>query len=129
MKVLQKFEADCVDFLKKQFKLDVLPDEVTIYQSEDKFGIAPFYVECGNDELSSVEFSFDAPSTFKNAERVLRALQLKKALLLEGSPGVGKTSLVTALAKASRNKIFRINLSDQTVNVLFSFLWTYTNYI
>jgi MoxR-like ATPase len=29
----------------------------------------------------------------------MRALQLKKAVLLEGSPGVGKTSLIAALAK------------------------------
>lgn len=33
--------------------------------------------------------------------RVLRALQLKKAILLEGSPGVGKTSLVAGLAAAT----------------------------
>lgn len=32
---------------------------------------------------------------------MLRALQLRKAVLLEGSPGVGKTSLVAALAAAS----------------------------
>lgn len=48
--------------------------------------------------------------------RLLRGLQLNKAILLEGSPGVGKTSLVTALAKATRNKVLRINLSDQTVS-------------
>ena len=36
-----------------------------------------------------------------NAVRVLRALQLRKAVLLEGSPGVGKTSLVGAIARAS----------------------------
>ena len=37
-----------------------------------------------------------------------------KAILLEGSPGAGKTSLVTALAKATGNPLTRINLSDQT---------------
>ena len=36
-------------------------------------------------------------------------------MLLEGSPGVGKTSLVAALAKASGNHLVRINLSEQTV--------------
>ncbi|RZM20684.1 MAG: AAA family ATPase [Pedobacter sp.] len=35
--------------------------------------------------------------------RVLRALQVRKSILLEGSPGVGKTALIAALAKAAGN--------------------------
>ena len=42
-----------------------------------------------------------APTTARNALRVLRALQLPCAVLLEGSPGVGKTALVAALARAA----------------------------
>ncbi len=33
---------------------------------------------------------------------------------MEGSPGVGKTSLVQALAAVSGHRVVRINLSDQT---------------
>lgn len=35
------------------------------------------------------------------------------SVLLEGSPGVGKTSLIMALGKYSGHKVVRINLSEQ----------------
>jgi midasin len=34
--------------------------------------------------------------------------------LIEGPPGVGKTSLVENLAKISGRKLIRVNLSEQT---------------
>lgn len=46
-------------------------------------------------------YIFNAPTTFSNTKRLLRALKLNKALLLEGSPGVGKTSLISSLAEIS----------------------------
>lgn len=52
--------------------------------------------------------------------RVLRAVQLEQPVLLEGSPGVGKTSLVAALAKVSGHNLVRINLSEQTVSFMQS---------
>lgn len=59
-------------------------------------------------------FAFHAPTTRLNAMRVLRALQMQKPILLEGSPGVGKTTLVAALSQACGRPLTRINLSDQT---------------
>jgi midasin (ATPase involved in ribosome maturation) len=36
-----------------------------------------------------------------------------KPILMEGSPGVGKTTLVTALARALGKPLTRINLQEQ----------------
>ncbi|KAF9533063.1 hypothetical protein CPB83DRAFT_903057 [Crepidotus variabilis] len=66
--------------------------------------------------LTPVEhhFNFRAPTTLDNVKRVVRSFQAAKPILMEGSPGVGKTSLVTALANVSGHHLCRINLSDQT---------------
>ncbi|CAN6468645.1 unnamed protein product [Victoria cruziana] len=87
-------------------------------RNEDKaphlFGIDPFYIVRGNKDFKGEVFQLLAPTTGRNALRVLRALQLPKPVLLEGSPGVGKTSLVVALANLSGHNIVRINLSEET---------------
>lgn len=62
------------------------------------------------------DYALSAGTTAMNAQRLLRATNLNKPILLEGSPGVGKTSLVGALARASGNTLVRINLSEQTVS-------------
>lgn len=45
---------------------------------------------------------------------VLLCVQLRKPILLEGSPGVGKTSLIAAMSNMVGQEFVRINLSDQT---------------
>eukprot|EP00756_Hemistasia_phaeocysticola_P036863 Hpha_TRINITY_DN16665_c0_g13::TRINITY_DN16665_c0_g13_i1::g.182220::m.182220/K14572/MDN1, REA1; midasin len=61
-------------------------------------------------------YSFCAPTTQRNLSALLRALWVLdgRAGLLEGSPGVGKTTLVQTLGAALGKKVFRINLSEQT---------------
>jgi len=44
--------------------------------------------------------------------KMLRAFTLGKPLLIEGPPGVGKTSLVENLAKQTGRKLIRVNLSE-----------------
>ncbi|GKE47210.1 leucine-rich repeat protein, partial [Tanacetum coccineum] len=80
-----------------------------IDKSDLTFGIHPFYIEKsqikwynkGFNHVEAKGFKFLAPTTRRNSMRVLRAMQLKNPVLLEASPGVGKTSLVLALGKFS----------------------------
>ncbi|KAM5539433.1 hypothetical protein V8D89_006885 [Ganoderma adspersum] len=73
-----------------------------------------FSISRGPQQPSPQNFSLEAPTTRDNVMRVVRACQLPKPIMLEGSPGVGKTSLVAALANICGHQLCRINLSDQT---------------
>ena len=77
-----------------------------------------------SESRNLTDYTLAAGTTAMNAQRLLRALKLQRPGLLEGSPGVGKTSLVAALAKASGNRLIRINLSEQTVRLMIRFPWT-----
>lgn len=81
---------------------------------ENLFGIYPFYISKNESTTDNNDFLFGAPTTKQNLFRLLSAMSLKKAILLEGPPGVGKTSIVESLAKAVGFKIVRINLCEHT---------------
>uniref|UniRef100_A0A914WN69 Midasin n=1 Tax=Plectus sambesii TaxID=2011161 RepID=A0A914WN69_9BILA len=89
--------------------------ELRVATVDRRFGIAPFTVDMGRlTPATPTSYSFQAPTCKENLYRLLRAMSIRKPILMEGSPGAGKSSLVVALAKASGHRLVRLNLSDQT---------------
>jgi len=78
--------------------------------------LEPFFIEKGPNEIdcSTKEFIFNSSGVISNTQRIFRAMQLSKPILIEGIPGIGKTSLIQAIAKISGYNLIRINLSEQT---------------
>ena len=79
------------------------------------------WIACGDENISSGSHEEDFIMT-KSVEKNLRKLAVclaggkvaRAPILLEGSTGAGKTSLVTFLAKKSRHKLMRINNHEHT---------------
>jgi midasin len=108
----------CLHHLSKLLGQDVAPmyfGAIDISNTEHSFRLGSFSIPKFSSAASQASnFALEAPTTRSNAMRVIRALQLPKPILLEGNPGVGKTTLVTALAKAIAKPLTRLNLSEQT---------------
>lgn len=74
------------------FKDELKELQDSIIDTEDYFGIRPFTILKGKcSTLKDSQFHMAAPTTGMNLRRVLRGMQISKPILLEGSPGVGKT--------------------------------------
>jgi len=86
-----------------------------VSQNNDRMLVGSFELSTGPTYIpNSSSFVFSAPTTSENLLRVARALQLSLPVLIEGPPGVGKTSLVASLGESLGFTVVRINLSEHT---------------
>lgn len=114
---IQEERAKCLQQLGALLNHDVNAiyfAPIEIQNQDDHITMGGFSIpkQAGSD--SDPGFAFNAPTTKLNGMRVLRALQVQKPILIEGSPGVGKTTLIAALARVCNRPLTRINLSEQT---------------
>ena len=71
-----------------------------LQENDNSLKIGPFVLQ--KKAMSrKAKYSFQAETTTSNIGKILRGLQIAKPILLEGSPGIGKTSLVEALHVSS----------------------------
>ena len=107
----------CVGALEKCFGEDCrdqYPGDNNIRSEGQQVMIGPYPLLKGDFAPTQSDFHLNIASTRNNALRVVRAMSLRKPILLEGSPGVGKSSLIMALANHAHRRLIRINLSEQT---------------
>lgn len=107
----------CVEQLTKLFGHDMVSiseERILLSHTEVSLHLGYFELERLKDSCLNLDFSFNAPTTLNNAMRITRALHLSRPIIIEGDPGVGKTTLVVALAQAVGVPLTRINLSEQT---------------
>lgn len=74
------------------FKDELSELQESLIDTDVLFGIQPFTIPKGQNAIpTDSKFHMTAPTTGMNLRRVLRGMQISKPILLEGSPGVGKT--------------------------------------
>jgi midasin len=107
----------CLEKMAALLEIDAVQiynQRATVSTQDGYLCVGPFKLPVSANSSPDPDFVMDAPTTIANSVRIARGLQTSKPILLEGSPGVGKTTLVASLARALGKPLTRINLSDQT---------------
>ena len=104
-------------------------EKLVLIDNDKYFGINDFILEKKHNEKNNKmqieqedifnnndihEFIFDTETLKHNLLKIIRGMFIKKPILIEGSPGIGKTTIVQNLAKKLNKKIHRVNLSEHT---------------
>ena len=85
-------------------------------ESDTEFKIGRYTVEKAltGVHYEDPKYSVQESVVRSNLKIILQGLSLDKAIMLEGPPGVGKTSLIQFLARKVGVKFYRVNLNEQT---------------
>ena len=59
-------------------------------------------------------FTFETSNMLLNLNKIFRGISTKKPVLIEGSPGIGKTTIIQNICTKINKKFTRINLSEHT---------------
>ncbi|KRZ80964.1 Midasin [Trichinella papuae] len=119
----KKFGDEIVEHLLKSLESQLGPVNrnnlfnVYIMNHNDHLQVGCFKVAKGNKRILYEEetVTFGAPGMrVQDFFRLARALSVQRPILIQGSPGVGKSTLVMEFAALTGHEIIRINLSEQT---------------
>ena len=101
-----------------------IEEQLVLIDDENNFGVNDFILNKKHNNKMMIdnnennndchEFIFDTETLKYNVLKIIRGMFIKKPILIEGSPGIGKTTIVQNLAKKINKNIHRINLSEHT---------------
>lgn len=116
-----RIKDTCYQYIKTKMSIkdedlsSFLSIPIELNSQSSKFGCSPYYIDVlksENEATKKSDFLYNPKTTSMNIRRVLRALQVRKPILLEGSPGVGKTTLIQSMAQNTGRKLVCICTID-----------------
>lgn len=109
----QLVDKTCAAFLSQA----MVEEQLDVFQeSETELAIGSYSItkQIIGHTYEDPKYSIGEDVVKSNLKTILMALTLEKAIMLEGPPGVGKTSLIQFLAQKVGIKFYRVNLNEQT---------------